>query len=161
MRGRRRALWLVGCIALGGAGIGLLPAAQPASGEAVYKTYCALCHQQGAEGLTGQFPRLKGRLNLMLAQPQSRRYAMQVVLNGMAGGIDVDHGHIVGVMPPLRTLSDQDIAAVLTYVAGLDGSRHAKPVIAAEVEQARMAPALSATDMREERAKLVQAESLP
>jgi mono/diheme cytochrome c family protein len=140
-------------------GVAVVPAAQP--GESIYKTYCALCHQQGAEGLAGQFPRLKGRLQVMLAQPSSRRYAIQVVLNGMAGGIEVDHSHIVGVMPPLGTFSDRDVAAVLSYVAGLEGKEHLKPVTEAEVSQVRAQPPLSATDMHALREKLVQAGGLP
>ena len=138
---------------------GNLQAAQ--LGDATYKATCALCHQQGAEGLSGQFPRLKGRLAPMLAQASGRRYVIEVVLNGMAGSIEVDHGHLVGVMPPFRSLSDQAIAEVLAYVAGLDGKHKAKAVTAAEVAQVRAAQPLSPTEMRAERDQLAQAGLLP
>jgi len=154
--GRRRdplaALLCALLLACGGSALGAVP-----PGEQIYNANCALCHQQSAEGLPGQFPRLKGRIGPMLAQLESRRYAIEVVLNGMAGSIDLEGTRIVGVMPPLRTLSDRDIASVLAYVAGLNAVHYAKPVSVAEVAEVRAAGPLTATEMRTKREQMHRA----
>jgi hypothetical protein len=61
-----------------------------------------------------------------------------VVLNGMGGRITVDGDEILGAMPALDSLSDDDIAAVLTYITGLEH----KPVIytATDIKKARAMP---------------------
>jgi hypothetical protein len=82
-----------------------------------------MCHQLGAAGVPGQFPRLAGRAGKIAATAAGRNYLERVVLSGMIGGITVDGSEIVGgVMPPFASLSDKDLADALDYIASLDDS---------------------------------------
>lgn len=97
--------------------------AQTASHTAVFDTNCSMCHQLGAAGVPGQFPRLAGRAGKIAATAAGRNYLERVVLSGMIGGITVDDTPIVGgVMPSFASLSDKDLADALDYIAGLDES---------------------------------------
>ena len=131
-------------------------------GEAVYRDNCALCHQTGAQGLAGQFPRLAGRIAATAATHAGREYLIEVLLNGMAGRITVDDTPIQGVMPSFRTLSDEQIAAVLSYLAGLAPSAR-KPVRFRVIESAalRQQPQIAPTAMRERREDLHRAGAVP
>src|SRR6266540_3627711 len=114
--------------------VGLACTANAAT-NAVYDATCGLCHQAGAAGLKGQFPRLAGRVDRMAADPDARVYLIQTVLHGMAGRIELDGAPIVGVMPSFESLPDKDLASVLNYLVGLGGAaaKKVKPVSAAEV----------------------------
>jgi len=124
-------------------------------GQAVYRNNCALCHQTGAQGLAGQFPRLAGRIGAIAATRAGREYLLAVAFNGMAGRIIVDDTPIQGVMPSFRTLSDEQIAAVLSYLAGIP-SGVSKPVRfrATDAAALRLQPQIAPTAMRERRDEL-------
>jgi mono/diheme cytochrome c family protein len=124
--------------------------------NAVYDKNCALCHQKGGAGVSGQFPRLAGRVGAIAVTDAGRRYLLNVVLFGMAGQVEVDRVPIVGAMPSFATLSDDDLASVLNYVTHLDGAgqkQDVKPsaLSAADVAGARAAPKLSATQVNQVR----------
>ena len=85
----------------------------------MFDNNCAVCHQAGGVGVPGQFPRLAGRAGAIAAKPEGKAFLPQVLLNGMSGRITVDGEQILGVMPAFDSLSDDDIAAVLTYITGL------------------------------------------
>jgi mono/diheme cytochrome c family protein len=74
-----------------------------ANGRAQYRSTCAPCHQQDGRGMSGLAPPLVGS-KWVLGQPA--RLA-RIVLHGKEGA---------QMMPPLNALSDDQIAAVLTYV---------------------------------------------
>jgi mono/diheme cytochrome c family protein len=130
-----------------------------ADGAAVFDTNCAFCHQAGGVGVPGQFPRLAGRAGVMAARPAGKAFLPKVVLNGMSGRITVDGEQILGIMPALDSLSDEDIAAVLTYITGLDH----KPVAftAAEIRVARAKPRVSPTEIAAEHAGLSAKKIIP
>jgi mono/diheme cytochrome c family protein len=132
------------------------------SGEAVYRNNCALCHQTSAQGLAGQFPRLAGRVGPIAAKSAGREYLIGVVLNGMAGRITIDDTPVQGVMPSFRTLTDEQIAAVLSYLAGLPAGT-GKPVRFRDTEPAalRQRPQIAPTAMREHRDELHRAGVVP
>jgi mono/diheme cytochrome c family protein len=132
--------WVCAALLLAGA-----PGAVAADGKAVFDNNCAVCHQAGGVGVPGQFPRLAGRAGTIAAKPEGKAFLPQVVLNGMGGRITVDGDEILGAMPALDSLSDDDIAAVLTYITGLEH----KPVIytAAEIKRARAMPRRGPGDM--------------
>ena len=69
-------------------------------GETAYKSYCAACHQPNGEGL-GAFPALK---NSAIATGDIAAH-MQIVIKGKAGT----------AMAAFNYLSDEDLAAVITY----------------------------------------------
>jgi mono/diheme cytochrome c family protein len=93
---------------------GAAPAAAPLTaaeqqrfteGEAVYKSLCVACHQANGEGLEKLGAPLVG--SPFVSGPG--HVAIRILLNGKEGP--------VGLMPPLgTTLSDDQIAGVLTYV---------------------------------------------
>jgi mono/diheme cytochrome c family protein/glucose/arabinose dehydrogenase len=95
------------------------------AGQEVYKNICQACHQPDGRGLEKVAPSLLGS-PLALASPD---IPARILMNGKEGSI--------GLMPPVgSTLSDDQIAAVLTYIRrewGQDGS----PVDAATVKQVR------------------------
>jgi mono/diheme cytochrome c family protein len=138
-----------------------LLAATPAfaDGAAVFDANCAFCHQGGGVGVPGQFPRLAGRAGAIAAKPAGKAFLPKVVLNGISGRIMVDGEQILGIMPALDTLSDDDIAAVLTYVTGLDHKQVA--YTAAEIKAARALPKVSPTDMAAQHAALAAKKIVP
>jgi mono/diheme cytochrome c family protein len=128
-----------------------------ADGAAVFDNSCAFCHQAGGVGVPGQFPRLAGRVGAIAAKPEGRKFLPQILLNGMSGRITVDGEPILGIMPAFNTLSDDDIASVLSYLTGLD---HAPIVFTAdEIKAVRAQPAPA--DMMAERARLSAAKIVP
>ena len=130
-----------------------------ADGAAVFDANCAFCHQGGGVGVPGQFPRLAGRAGAIAAKPAGKAFLPNVVLNGISGRIMVDGEQLLGIMPALDTLSDDDIAAVLTYVTGLDH----KPVAytAAEIKAARAQPRVSPTEMAAQHVALAARKIVP
>jgi mono/diheme cytochrome c family protein len=160
MRQRLRAGWLTSLV--------LLPfLAQSAiagegGGGALYDANCALCHQRGGGGLAGQFPRLAGRVDKLAADTRTRHYLLEVLLFGMAGRVVVDDAPIMGVMPSFNTLSDQEIAAVLTHLARLaPGAKSIRSITASEVEAVRKGPHLSAGQVHADRKALADANAMP
>ena len=142
--------------------LGLASAAH-AESNAVYDATCGLCHQARAAGLTGQFPRLAGRVDRMAANPETRVYLIQTVLHGLVGKIEVDGAPIVGVMPPFDSQPDAAVASVLNYLIGLGGAgaKKVKPIKAAEVAAVRASPPLSGPQLLERRRALAAAGLVP
>lgn len=114
--------------------------------NAVYDAHCAVCHQAGAVGVPGAFPRLVPRAAALAAQPKGRKLMVSAVLYGMSGKLQVDREPIIGVMPPLPQLDDKSIASVLTYIVRLSG-KLSKPFDAAEVAAIRAQPKLSSAQV--------------
>jgi mono/diheme cytochrome c family protein len=134
-------------------------AAANADGAQVFDTSCAFCHQGGGVGVPGQFPRLAGRVGAIAANSDGKSFLSRVLLNGMSGRITADGEQVLGIMPAFESLSDDDIAAVLTYLSGLD---HA-PVsfTAREISEARAQPRVSPTEIVAQRAALSDKKIVP
>jgi cytochrome c5 len=114
---------LLSLLLFAGAALGTSATAQTADHSTVFNANCAMCHQLGAAGVPGQFPRLAGRAGAIATTATGRLYLERVVLFGLMGKITVDGTPIVGgVMPSFASLSDQDLAAALDYVVSLDTS---------------------------------------
>lgn len=122
----------------------------------VFAQNCAICHQSDAKGLPGQYPRLAGRAAKISTKPDGRLYLIDVVTYGMVGQVIVDKQPIIGAMPAL-SLSNEEAAKVLTYVASLDSpTPHVFTVD--EVAARRASPAKSSSDVHAEREHLQQAK---
>jgi mono/diheme cytochrome c family protein len=118
-------------------------AAQPAAGDqgqGVYVRVCATCHQRNGNGLPGSFPPLAGS---DYANGDPARL-IKIVLHGLQGPLVVRGQRYNNVMPPWKSLSDQEIAAALTYVRSNFGNT-AAPVTAEQVAQVRAATASRTT----------------
>lgn len=118
-----RGLPLLGVALLCGPALWRPAAAQAADRGAVFDANCSMCHQLGAAGVPGQFPRLAGRAGRIAATAAGKGYLERAVLFGMMGNITVDGAAIAGgVMPSFSSLSDQDLAEALNYITSLDAS---------------------------------------
>jgi mono/diheme cytochrome c family protein len=126
----RTLLFLAGFAAVAA---GPLPS-RAADGSGLFTQNCLMCHQAGAVGLPGQFPRLAG-----------------------------DDQSIVGLMPPFAQLSNDDVAGVLSYVQSLGDPPAGTPAAftAEEVRAGRTNTAKSPTDVRAERQSLEDAKIIP
>ena len=83
-----------------------------ASGEKIFSTHCAACHQASGQGLAGAFPPLAESDYLA----SGSGVAVSAVLNGLSGPITVNGNDYNAVMPNLSYLSDSDVANVVTFV---------------------------------------------
>ncbi|MBL7785295.1 MAG: nitrite reductase, copper-containing [Chitinophagales bacterium] len=82
-----------------------------AMGKAVYGKTCFACHQANGEGLGEAFPPL-AKSDLLNADVNN---AIDFVLKGKSGEITVNGKKYNGVMPA-QTLSDEEVANVLSFV---------------------------------------------
>jgi len=84
-------------------------------GKAVYGTICVGCHQSTGLGVAGQFPPLAGSEWIT---DQGPNRVVRIVLHGLQGPISVSGKQYGAVaMTALGdSLSDADIAAVLTFI---------------------------------------------
>jgi mono/diheme cytochrome c family protein len=127
-------------------------------GAALFAQNCELCHQAGAKGLAGQFPRLAGRVAAISAHPEGRIYLADVLTYGLSGTVKVDEQQIVGLMPPFAVLPNDVVADILSYVQSLgDGATKraaAKPFSEAEIAAARAKTGKTIDDVQNERRAL-------
>ncbi len=95
--------------------IGLAPPvlAQDDPGRSAYLDNCAVCHQADGRGLAGAFPPLAGADWLQDKTPAD---VARTVLTGLDGEITVNGVTYNSVMPAQSHISDDDIAAIATYV---------------------------------------------
>ncbi len=120
-----------------------MPAAAALNGEAQFRQHCAACHQPDGSGVPGLAPPLANSLARHLASPRAGEYLARVVVGGLAGQITVAGQTMVGAMPGMPQLSDEEIGAVLNYVVrGLNGAAEDRvsPADVASVRQSRPDP---------------------
>ena len=101
-------------------------------GEAIYGQYCVACHQTDGQGMSGAFPPLTK--SDWVEGDKTR--LISVLVNGLKGPITVNGEEYNNVMPSHSFLSDEDIAAVLTYVRQSFGNS-AGEITVAEVADVR------------------------
>lgn len=114
------------------------PVAPPADatlarGEALYRDHCADCHGRQGEGVDDDGPPLAGNRALALAVPDN---VVHVVLAGGFGPSTARVPRPPGMPPFATTLSDEDIAAVVSFVRWRFGAQ-ASAVGALEVNRRR------------------------
>ncbi len=88
------------------------PSERLIAGGNLYKTYCMGCHQGEGQGMQGTFPPLAKSDYLMTDKSR----AIETVVNGLTGAIEVNGQRYNGVMPPMGHLKDDQIADILSYV---------------------------------------------
>lgn len=103
------------------------------AGAQVYDANCVRCHQAKGEGFSPAWPPLDGNLGVVAPTPIN---AVRMVIDGgyapATSGNPRPHG-----MPPFgQSLSDGDIAAVVTYIRNSWGNKGGE-VTALEVKNAR------------------------
>ncbi len=100
------------------------------AGQGVYQQNCSTCHGVAGAGTPGAFPPLNGNPFVT----GNANDVISTVLNGKTGPITVNGASFNGTMPPWKaTLSNKDIANVVTYIRTTLGTNHASPVTQADV----------------------------
>jgi mono/diheme cytochrome c family protein len=105
-------------------------------GETVYKTHCASCHAADGRGMPPQYPPLAGNPSI---QMQSAVNPIRMVLNGGFPPGTMGNRMPYGMPPFAQTLSDDEVAAVVTYIRAAWGNRGAA-ISARDANQLRTAP---------------------
>lgn len=94
--------------------------ASAAAGMKVFTTNCSSCHQANGKGQPGVFPPLAG--NAVVTGSADK--VITIVKNGLSGKITVNGSTYNGQMPAWKgTLSDSDIASVVTYIRSSWGNK--------------------------------------
>ena len=117
-----------------------------AKGKEIFMRICAACHQRDGAGKDGVAPPLVG--SEWALAPDGGPLA-RIVLNGMAGRVEVEGRSWNLAMPPWReNLDDDQVAVVLTYVRSALGTNHAAAItpdfVAAARQNARSKPETAA-----------------
>lgn len=81
-------------------------------GKRVYMQNCSMCHQLEGQGVENVFPPL-AKSDYVAA---NRDQIIRAVTKGLSGPITVNGKPYNGVMPPVTTLTDEQVADVVTYV---------------------------------------------
>jgi ubiquinol-cytochrome c reductase cytochrome b subunit len=98
-------------------------------GAQVFTQNCASCHQANGQGQAGVFPALAGNKDVTAADPKMIEHTL---LYGLAGKV-IDGKSYGAQMPAWKgTLSNDDIAAVITYIRSSWGNK-ASPVKASDL----------------------------
>lgn len=96
--------------------------ASASDGAKVFETNCSSCHGANGQGMPGVFPPL-AKNPTVTGNPTK---VIHIVKYGLNGAINVEGHPFNGQMPPWgTTLSNGDIAAVLTYVRSSWGNKAA------------------------------------
>jgi nitrite reductase (NO-forming) len=101
-------------------------------GKRVFLQNCAMCHQADGKGLANVFPPVAQSDYLMADKQRS----IGILLRGLSGPIMVNGQRYDGVMPPQVTLTDEQIAHVLTFIRNSWGNQ-GEPVTVEEVRVMR------------------------
>jgi mono/diheme cytochrome c family protein len=83
-----------------------------ADGKQVYGSKCAACHQATGLGVPGVFPPVAGSEWVV----GDEKVLTQILLHGVNGEIQVKGVTYKGAMPAWATMSDDELAAVMTYL---------------------------------------------
>ena len=109
------------------AGGGLSASAQ--AGQSVYQQNCSSCHGATGMGTPGAFPPLAD--NPVVTG--DKKAVAHIVVAGLQGAISVKGASYNGQMPAWKSLSNKDLANVITFIRGGLGSNHASPVTEKDV----------------------------
>lgn len=107
-----------------------------ASGSRIYQARCASCHQANGQGQPPAYPPLSQNQSIEM---ESAVNPIRMVLNGGYSPQTTANPRPYGMPPFAQVLSDEDIAAVVTYIRVAWGN-HGRPVTAADVVALRPSP---------------------
>jgi mono/diheme cytochrome c family protein len=114
-------------------GPGTTPNTSFARGKALYQVQCLSCHQVDGGGVMNMNPPL-AKTTYVLGPKAA---LIRIVLEGMKTPLTIDDNEYHNVMPPHTTLTDQQIADILTYVRHSFGNA-ASSVMATDVKAIRV-----------------------
>ena len=104
--------------------------AQPV-GKALYARHCLSCHQADGRGVPNMQPPIKGGT---WVKGDAKALAMFVMTGGFDSANRKEGAASENPMPPFRQLSDEDLAAILTYIRQKygDGASAVEPALVTE-----------------------------
>lgn len=108
------------------------PAASMAAGKKIYTLNCLTCHQADGGGVPNMNPPLI-KTSYVLGD---KNKIIQIVLKGFNESVEINGDTYTNVMPPQASLTDQEVADVLTYVRNNFGNK-ATAIKAADVKKVR------------------------
>ncbi len=107
---------------------------QAAAGQKVFAQNCSSCHGASGQGMPNVAPPLDGN-DFVTGDPKQ---VISTVLNGKTGAISVHGQSFNGMMPPWKaSLTNTDVANVVTYIRSALGSNHAGAVKESDVAKLR------------------------
>ncbi len=107
------------------------------SGAKIYQDRCASCHMDNGEGVSRVYPPLANNQAVRLRNPIN---AIRLVLNGGFPPSTEGNPRPYGMPPFYQELSDEQVAAVVTYIRQSWGNT-ASPTRAVDVQKSRGVPA--------------------
>jgi mono/diheme cytochrome c family protein len=105
-------------------------------GQKIYAAQCAICHADQGQGKLPHFPPLANNQSI---QMNSSVNPVRMVLNGGYAPGTSKNPMPYGMPPFAQSLSDEEVAAVVTYIRTAWGN-HGAPVSVKEVNALRSAP---------------------
>lgn len=109
-------------------------------GKLLFGSKCAACHQASGMGVPGVFPPLAGSEWVL----GDEKVLANILLHGISGEIEVKGTTYKGAMPSWYSLTDDELAAVMSHIRGEWGNK------AGEVASATVATQRDATKARTE-----------
>jgi mono/diheme cytochrome c family protein len=111
----------------GGAQASAAPVDPKIVGKRLYSQNCVVCHQATGQGVAGQFPPLAGSEWVNGSDKHGENHLVLLMLHGHQGPMTVMGGNYNNAMPQWKQLTDDQIAAVLTYIRS-DWGNNASPI---------------------------------
>ena len=105
-------------------------------GQTVYEAHCASCHGIDGRGMPPEYPPLAANPSI---QMQSAVNPIRMVLNGGFPPGTAGNPMPYGMPPFAQSLSDDEVAAVVTYIRAAWGNRGAA-VSSRDANELRTAP---------------------
>jgi mono/diheme cytochrome c family protein len=102
------------------------------AGKKLYSTYCQACHQSDGNGDDNHFPPLSGSEWVQ----RDKQRLIKIILEGLDDAIQVKGKSYDGIMPKNNLLTDEQVAAILTYVRQNFGNS-ASEIKAGDVKRVR------------------------
>ena len=110
----------------------LAGAAPTVDGKQLYGAKCAACHQGSGLGVAGVFPPIAASEWVL----GDEKILTNILLHGVNGEMIVKGNKYNGAMPAWKSLSDDELAAVLTYIRS-DWGNAAPPIKAETIKSQR------------------------
>ena len=114
------------------------PAAVIDLGQTVYLAQCSACHRADGTGMPSAYPPLAGNASIQMDVSVN---PLRMVLNGGYPPQTADNDRPYGMPPFAQILSDEEVAAVVTYIRVAWGN-HGALVTPREANAMRLAPLL-------------------
>ncbi len=100
----------------GGGAVAAAPPDPKVVGKRLYSQNCIVCHQATGLGVAGQFPPLAGSEWVLSDEKHGENHLVMLMLHGHQGPMQVKGGSYNNAMPQWKQMSDDQIAAILTYI---------------------------------------------